>query len=101
VEPRQQPPGHRRSGRIVAEARRPGKVARMMDESGRAARRLTAARPRKRTPHAGRRTTDSKLDGLRVAILATDGFERSESTGPRQAVDVRLEDASAADFDAR
>jgi hypothetical protein len=44
---------------------------------------------------------DSKLDGLRVAILATDGFERSESTETRQAVDVRLEDASAADFDAR
>jgi protease I len=74
---------------------------------------------------------DSKLDGLRVAILVTDGFEQSELTEPRQAldeagaatkivspnarevrgwkhfdqadrfdVDVRLEDASAADFDA-
>jgi protease I len=30
---------------------------------------------------------DSKLDGLRVAILATDGFEQSELTVPREALD--------------
>jgi protease I len=30
---------------------------------------------------------DSKLDGLRVAILATDGFEQSELLQPRQALD--------------
>jgi protease I len=30
---------------------------------------------------------DSKLDGLRVAILATDGFEQSELLEPRQALD--------------
>lgn len=72
-----------------------------------------------------------KLDGLRVAILVTDGFEQAELTEPRRAldeagattkivspndrqvqgwkhfdhadrfdVDVRLDDASAADFDA-
>ena len=34
---------------------------------------------------------DSKLDGLRVAILATDGFEQVELTDPREA----LEDAGA------
>jgi hypothetical protein len=28
-----------------------------------------------------------KLDGLRVAILVTDGFERSELEEPRQALD--------------
>jgi putative intracellular protease/amidase len=27
---------------------------------------------------------DSKLDGLRVAILATDGFEQVELTDPRE-----------------
>jgi protease I len=74
---------------------------------------------------------NGKLDGLRVAILVTDGFEQSELTEPRHAldeagaatklvspnerevrgwkhfdqadrfdVDVRLDDASAADFDA-
>jgi protease I len=74
---------------------------------------------------------DTRLDGLRVAILLTDGFEQAELTEPRRAldeagaatklvspkdddvqgwkhfdhadrfpVDVRLEDASAADFDA-
>jgi protease I len=31
---------------------------------------------------------DSKLEGLRVAILATDGFEQSELTEPRQALDA-------------
>jgi|HubBroStandDraft_6_1064221.scaffolds.fasta_scaffold299842_2 protease I len=30
---------------------------------------------------------DSKLDGLRVAILATDGFEQSELLEPRKALD--------------
>jgi protease I len=30
---------------------------------------------------------DSKLEGLRVAILATDGFEQSELTVPRKALD--------------
>lgn len=30
---------------------------------------------------------DSKLDGLRVAILATDGFEQSELLEPRRALD--------------
>lgn len=75
--------------------------------------------------------TERKLDGMRVAILVTDGFEQSELTEPRRAldeagaatkivspndaqvqgwkhfdhadrfdVDVRLDDASAADFDA-
>lgn len=75
--------------------------------------------------------TGRKLDGMRVAILVTDGFEQSELTEPRRAldeagaateivspndaqvqgwkhfdhtdrfdVDVRLDDASAADFDA-
>ncbi len=74
---------------------------------------------------------DTRIDGLRVAILVTDGFEQSELTEPRRAldaagattkivspndgqvqgwkhfdhadrfpVDVRLDDASAADFDA-
>jgi protease I len=31
---------------------------------------------------------DSKLDGLRVAILATDGFEQAELTEPRRALDA-------------
>ena len=31
---------------------------------------------------------DSKLDGLRVAILATDGFEQVELTEPRRALDA-------------
>jgi protease I len=39
-----------------------------------------------------RGTIDSRLDGLRVAILATDGFEQVELTDPREA----LEDAGAA-----
>lgn len=74
---------------------------------------------------------DTTLDGLKVAILVTDGFEQSELTEPRKAldaagaatqivspndtevegwkhydagdrfpVDVRLDDANAADFDA-
>lgn len=74
---------------------------------------------------------ERRLDGVRVAILLTDGFEQAELTEPRRAldeagavtrivspndrevqgwkhfdhadrflVDVRLEDASAADFDA-
>jgi protease I len=73
----------------------------------------------------------NRLEGLRVAILVTDGFEQAELTEPRRAldeagaatkivspndrqvqgwkhydhadrfdVDVRLDDASAADFDA-
>jgi protease I len=32
--------------------------------------------------------TDARLDGLRVAILATDGFEQSELTEPRRALDA-------------
>ena len=32
--------------------------------------------------------TPGKLTGLRVAILATDGFEQSELTAPRKALDA-------------
>jgi protease I len=32
--------------------------------------------------------SDQELDGLRVAILATDGFEQSELTEPRKALDA-------------
>ena len=31
--------------------------------------------------------TQGKLTGLRIAILATDGFEQSELTEPRKALD--------------
>ena len=32
-------------------------------------------------------SSKAKLKGLKVAILATDGFEQSELTGPRKALD--------------
>jgi protease I len=40
--------------------------------------------------------SDQELDGLRVAILATDGFEQSELTEPRKALDAAGADTEVA-----